>query len=157
MIFSQSLVFNVYLFLCFFIFVVAYSLVLFIHQCKTSMMEFSIAVANRDMVVQDRVGWRAGVLIEAKSYEGNRVQRAVENRQRLKCPTVDDSTAINYCRHCQKPCRSRIGCFSHERRCVPNSFSAADRRHRRMRPFIYSNLSVDIEAWRVCDLNMSHT
>ena len=56
------------------------------------------------MVTQDRVGWRAAVLIGAKSYEENRVQRAVENRQRRKCPTVDDSTVFYCCRHCQKPC-----------------------------------------------------
>ena len=38
-------------------------------QCKTSMIEFSINAANWDMVAQDRVGWRAAVLIGAKSYE----------------------------------------------------------------------------------------
>ena len=55
------------------------------------------------------------------------VRRAIEKRQRRKCPTVDNSTVFYYCRHCQKPCRSRIGCFSNERRCVPlNPFSAAD-------------------------------
>ena len=86
-------------------------------QCKTSMTEFSINVANWDMVAQDEVGWRAAVFIGAKRYEENRVQCAVENRQRRKCPTVDDSTVFYYCRHCQKPCRSRIGCLSHERRC----------------------------------------
>ena len=48
-------------------------------QCKTSMMEFSINVENWDMVVQDEVGWRAAVLMGAKSYEENGVQRAVEN------------------------------------------------------------------------------
>ena len=50
-------------------------------QCKTSVMEFSINVANWDMVAQDRVGWRAAVLMGAKSYEEIRVQSAVENRQ----------------------------------------------------------------------------
>ena len=33
------------------------------------MMEFSITVANGDMVAQDRVEWRATVLKAAKSYE----------------------------------------------------------------------------------------
>ena len=60
------------------------------------------------MVAHDRVEWRAAVLMRTKSYEENRVQRAVENRQKRKCPTVDDFTAVYYCRHCQKPCRSRI-------------------------------------------------
>ena len=92
---------------------------LFKDQCKASMMEFSINVANWDMVAKDRGGWRAAVLMGAKSYEENRVQRAVQNRQRSKCPTVDDSTVFYYCRHCQNPCRSLIGCSSHERRCVP--------------------------------------
>ena len=45
----------------------------FKHHCKTSMIEFSINVANWDVVAQDRVGWRATVLIGAKSYEKNRV------------------------------------------------------------------------------------
>ena len=72
-------------------------------QCGASMMEFSINVANWDMVAQDRVEWRATVLTGAKSREENRVQRVVENRQRRKYPTVDDSTAFYHCRHCQKP------------------------------------------------------
>ena len=82
-------------------------------------VEFSINVANWDRVAQDGVGWRAAVFMGAKSREENRVQRAVDNRQRRKAPTMDDSTVFYYCSHCQKPCRSRIGCFSHERRCVP--------------------------------------
>ena len=88
-------------------------------QCKMSMMEFSTNVANWDMVVQDRVGWRAAVFMGARRYEENRVQCAVENRQRRKCPTVDDSTVFCYCRHSKKPCRLCMGCFSFERRCVP--------------------------------------
>ena len=64
------------------------------------MMEFSINVANWDRVAQDGVGWRAAVLIGAKSYEVNRVQRALETRQRRECPTMDDSTVLYYCGHC---------------------------------------------------------
>ena len=67
-------------------------------QCKTSMIEFSINVANWDMVAQDRVGWGAADIMGAKSSEENRVQPAVENRQRRKCPTVEDSTVFYYCR-----------------------------------------------------------
>ena len=80
------------------------------------MIEFTINVVNWDVVAQDRVGWRAAVLVRTKDYEDNRVQRAVETRQRCKYPTVNDFTVFYYCRHCQK---WRIGCFSHERCCVP--------------------------------------
>ena len=76
-----------------------------------------MTVANWDMVAQDQVGLRATVLRGGKSYEDNGVQRAVENKQKRKCLTVDDSTVLYYCGHCQ--CRSRIGCFSNDRRCVP--------------------------------------
>ena len=88
-------------------------------QCKMSMMEFSINVVNWDMVAQDRVRWRAAILIEAKSCEKNRVQCAIKNRQRRKCPTVDDSTAFYCCRHCQKPHQLCIDCFSNEQHTVP--------------------------------------
>ena len=36
---------------------------------------------------------------------------------KTQCRTMDDSTVLYCCRHCQKPCRSPMGCFSHERRC----------------------------------------
>ena len=51
-------------------------------QCITSMIDLSITVANWDMVAQDGLGWRAAVLMGAKSCEDNRVQHAVGNRQR---------------------------------------------------------------------------
>ena len=35
-------------------------------QRKTPMMEFSVKVANWDMVDQDRVGWRAAVIVGVK-------------------------------------------------------------------------------------------
>ena len=88
-------------------------------QCKTSMMELSVNVANWDTVVQDRLRCRAAVFTGARSYKENGVQRAVEARQRRKWSTVDDSTKLIFffcC--CQTQCRSRIGCASPEPRCV---------------------------------------
>ena len=111
-------------------------------QCKTAMMEFSINVANWDMVAQDRIGWRSAVLVGAKNYQENRVQRVIESRQRRRFPTVDVSTVSYYCRHCQKPCRSRIFFFFFFFSAMSgsvfqdNSFSAAECRHRRKRPYI---------------------
>ena len=72
-------------------------------------------------MLQIAIKWDGELLFswEQKSYEEKRVQRTVENRQRCTCPAVDNSTVFHYCGHCQKPCRSRIGCFSHERYCVP--------------------------------------
>ena len=55
-------------------------------QCKTSMVEFSINVENWDIVAQDRVGWRVAILIGAKNYVENRVQRAVETRLKRQVP-----------------------------------------------------------------------
>ena len=42
-------------------------------QCKTPTMEFSINVANWDMVAQDQVGRTAAVLMGANSYKENGV------------------------------------------------------------------------------------
>ena len=39
----------------------------FKEQCKTSMIGISINVANWDMAAQDRVGWRAAVVMGAWS------------------------------------------------------------------------------------------
>lgn len=47
-------------------------------QSKTSMMEFSIDVANRNAVARDLVGLKDAVFSGAKSYEENIVQRTVD-------------------------------------------------------------------------------
>ena len=75
------------------------------HPSYSFLLMFSINFVNWDMVAQDRVGWRAAVLIGAKSCELNRVQHTVDNRQRGKWPTVYNSTVFYYCRHFQKPRR----------------------------------------------------
>ena len=54
------------------------------------------------MVPQDRVAWRAAVVIGAKNYEENRVQCAIETRQRRKCPqwmTPQHSTNVGIVRN----------------------------------------------------------
>ena len=102
-------------------------------QCKTSMIEFSINFTNWDMIAQDRVRWRAAVLMGAKSYGENRVQRAVENRQRCKCPTVNDFTLFYYTVGIVRNRADRAFDVSAMSGAVfqDQSFSAASRRRRR--------------------------
>ena len=63
-------------------------------QCKTSMVEFSINVAN--CILLPGIEWDGGLLFwqKAKSYDENTIKRAVEARQKRKWPTVDDSTVF---------------------------------------------------------------
>ena len=67
----------------------------------------------------DRVAWRHTIHQAAAQFEADRRNSLKDKRQRRKAPAASTTTPdITFpCRHCSRPCLSRIGLVSHERAC----------------------------------------
>ena len=94
--------------------------------CKRDLKASGIQPADVEAVTCDRIAWRAKVHDGGKSAEERREreweERRTSRQQRSQPTTAAKSPTTDYiCSKCHRYCKSRIGLYSHSRRC-----SAAD-------------------------------
>ena len=88
--------------------------------CKRDLQACSIDPGNLEAVTSDRTSWRstvkAGIQLAEDSREAQRKEKSTRRHQRLQ--SAPEIPQINFtCSKCQRRCLSRIGLFSHSRRC----------------------------------------
>ena len=86
---------------------------------KKSLTACDIDHKSWSELAADRGAWRHTIHQAANQFEENRRDAAKEKRQKRKDRVASNTIPdITYpCRHCLRPCLSRIGLVSHERAC----------------------------------------
>ena len=88
---------------------------------KRDMKAGGIDPTGWETVAADRNSWRhavkAGTLISEKRREDQWAKKKERRLQRASAPTQPGADFI--CNNCNRACRSKIGLFSHNRRCHP--------------------------------------
>ena len=85
---------------------------------KRDMKDLNIDTNSWESIAADRPQWKATLTKQLQSGEETRHQAAAEKRKRRKACALAVPTSSNYlCATCRKDCQSRIGLFSHSRRC----------------------------------------
>lgn len=91
--------------------------------CKRDLKASGISVESWEDLASNRSEWRKAVRGGCKRAEEERNRLAGERRERRKVAqglaAGQPPTNVFICTKCTKPCRSRIGLFSHERKCRP--------------------------------------
>ena len=87
--------------------------------CKRDMKALDINIRDWEDLAEDRPKWRATLTKQLKASEKRLTAAAEEKRARRKecLPSSSNDTGFK-CDTCGRICRSRIGLFSHARRCV---------------------------------------
>ena len=83
------------------------------------MKALDINIRDWEDLAEDRPKWRATLTKQLKASEKRLTAAAEEKRARRKecLPSSSNDTGLK-CDSCGRICRSRIGLFSHARRCV---------------------------------------
>lgn len=91
--------------------------------CKRDMKQCDIVPTSWETAADDRAKWRATVYEGMKASEKKRLtiwQKKRERRKRTESSNKSLPTSVHSCSICGKDCHSRIGLFSHNRRCSTN-------------------------------------
>lgn len=91
--------------------------------CKRDLKSADISVDKWEEVAADRDAWRSTVRAGLNTAEGKRLQLWSDRREcrKAKTMTYQPQSSDFQCRKCAKDCHSRIGLFSHSRRCSPSN------------------------------------
>ena len=91
--------------------------------CKRILKACGVNPVDLECLSTDRSGWRstvkAGTLLAEKKREHQCEERRTRRRQRLQSASVAPTNEF-ICDKCRRSCKSRIGLFSHSRRCNSN-------------------------------------
>jgi len=86
--------------------------------CKRDMKAAEISPETWEAAAENRSNWRSTVKAGIQRAEERREQQWLDKRERrsraASAPTLPSAFI---CRHCDRDCHSRIGLFSHSRRC----------------------------------------
>ena len=87
--------------------------------CMRDMKACNISNDKWEELALDRDSWRQTVKDGIREADVKRVQQAAEKRQRRKCRSASSAPHPSsfICTGCSTDCHSRIGLFSHSRRC----------------------------------------
>ena len=87
--------------------------------CKRDMKALDIDVRDWEDLAADRPKWRAALTTHLKAGEKKMTAAAEEKRARRKerQPATSTDNSTHRCDTCGKICGSRIGLFSHAKRC----------------------------------------
>ncbi|RJG15198.1 hypothetical protein D4A39_16670, partial [Alcanivorax profundi] len=95
--------------------------------CKRDLKSCNINPADLETATSDRSSWRANVKTGVKQAEEKRDIQRKERKSRKQqrprpttAPTIVPTTDLT-CSKCGRSCSSRIGLFSHSRRCCPTT------------------------------------
>ena len=89
-------------------------------QLKQQLGWAGIDHCNWQTLALKRSSWRTHAKRAVQNFEEERVRVVKEKRRRRKEPTIQTSSASDQvfpCPNCSKPCRSRIGLYSHQKAC----------------------------------------
>ena len=87
--------------------------------CKRDMKSMDIGVDNWEDAAKDRARWRQEVQKGIQKSETVLSQAAAERRARRKAPksaSAGNSSTFK-CNHCHRDCLSRVGLYSHTKKC----------------------------------------
>ena len=102
----------------------------FTDVCRRDLRACNIPLADWAKLAEDRGAWRCSVHRGMEAADEARGQRAAEKRARKRpAPMVQNTQHV--CSTCGRDCHSRIGLFSHRRRCKDPSNTQAVRGARR--------------------------
>ena len=86
--------------------------------CKRDMKACNIDTATWESCAEDRAAWRLAVRRGAREAEETRTAHLHERRARRKTAQQQPQQASLFvCSKCSRDCHSRVGLFSHSRRC----------------------------------------
>ena len=93
--------------------------------CKRDMKNLDINTDSWEVLASDRLGWRGTLRTQLQAGEEKMMEAAAEKRALRKSaatnrsiPSHTDTLSATYtCDACGRDCHSRIGLFSHRRRC----------------------------------------
>ena len=88
--------------------------------CKSDLKDLGIEVNTWESVASDRCAWRLQVKDGLSRFEESQQQKTEEKRLRRKARARSpepSSSSTFMCNHCGRVCYSRIGLYSHSRRC----------------------------------------
>ena len=97
--------------------------------CKRDLKARNISSGNLEALVEDRVPWRHTINEAIRTSEKRREDKVEESkaRKRQKTGSVPtDPTNIFMCTTCSWVCRSKIGLYSHSRRCSSKKWIQTD-------------------------------
>ena len=88
--------------------------------CKQDMIAFGIDINNWEDVAAERGKWRAELAQGLRTGEAKLKQVAEDKRTRRKLMQQGDPSlqTVFRCTRCDKDCHSRVGLFSHTRKCM---------------------------------------
>ena len=94
--------------------------------CKRDLKTCSISPRDLEQTTANRTLWRSTVRVGVQQAEEKRESRWEEKRtlrkQRLQSNPLPPAPTNDFiCAKCQRACRSRIGLYSHSRRCSSTS------------------------------------
>ena len=89
--------------------------------CKRDLRAAKIELESWESLADKRTEWRTAVTKGCKQAEEERMRHREEKRLKRKTNSADasDPTEEHVCPSCSKVCRSRIGLYSHKRKCLP--------------------------------------
>ncbi|XP_048583704.1 uncharacterized protein LOC125563054 [Nematostella vectensis] len=95
-------------------------------SCKRDMLAIGLDVDNWEKLAEDRSRWRSECAAALNSGELELKREAEERRQRRKASEIrtgsnPSQTSVLVCRSCGRTCASRIGLFSHGKKCQRSS------------------------------------
>ena len=85
--------------------------------CKRDMKALNINTNTWEDLAANRTSWRSTLHKQLQIGEEKLTAAAIEKRARRKEATVNRPEPIHTCDLCDKVCHSRIGLYSHKRRC----------------------------------------
>ena len=91
--------------------------------CKRDLVASGILPASLERLAADRQGWRATTRSAIRRAEEKR-EELLEARRTRRHRSADPTTSVDSvfrCANCSRTCQSRIGLYSHQRRCSTNN------------------------------------
>lgn len=86
--------------------------------CKKDMKDIGIDIQSWETLAEDRPAWRHAVKSSVKKGEDARNVALTEKRERRKNKQQQPQQPSNFvCSKCYRDCHSRVGLYSHSRRC----------------------------------------
>ena len=86
-------------------------------KVKQDMKDLDMDAQNWEALTTDRPNWKITLTQHLKSGEARLRETAAVKRARRKAQNKNPAS-VHVCDNCRRDCQSRIGLFSHRRRCT---------------------------------------
>lgn len=94
-------------------------------QLKQQLSQCGLDHRSWETLAANRSGWRSSTRAAVRKYEAKKTQAAKDKRkQRKEASTQAQSDIRDFlCASCSRPCKSRIGLYSHQKACLSRNSS----------------------------------